>query len=85
MIVRESVDRYRNLDSDLGWSTIALPKAAAMAELADALDSGSSVQKTWRFDSSWPHDRWKNPGDSPGFFILPWISFCGGCLKQAAT
>ena len=25
-----------------------------MAELADALDSGSSVQKTWRFDSSRP-------------------------------
>ena len=28
---------------------------AAVAELADALDSGSSVQKTWRFDSSRPH------------------------------
>src|SRR4051812_49166734 len=33
----------------------AQPTPAAVAELADALDSGSSVQKTCRFNSCRPH------------------------------
>ena len=33
---------------------VIVTASAGVAELADALDSGSSVQKTWRFDSSRP-------------------------------
>ena len=40
------------------------PIAAAVAELADALDSGSSGSKIpWRFDSSQPHLDYK-PGSA---------------------
>src|SRR5436305_1434024 len=46
--------------------------AAAVAELADALDSGSSVQKTWRFDSSRPHtQRPGRPSSGVLFCALP--------------
>src|SRR5688572_9565814 len=41
-------------------------QSAAVAELADALDSGSSVQKTWRFKSSQPHYE----GDQPVAFLV---------------
>jgi hypothetical protein len=33
-----------------------MASSAGVAELADALDSGSSAQKAWRFDSSRPHE-----------------------------
>ena len=42
---------------------VILPRfAAAVAELADALDSGSSGSNIpWRFDSSQPHERPAGP------------------------
>ena len=41
--------------------------AAAVAELADALDSGSSIHKMCRFNSCRPHST--EPGYSWGFFV----------------
>ncbi len=48
---------------------------AAVAELADALDSGSSESKiSWRFDSSQPHE-YKGPTqrESGSFCVLAWV------------
>ena len=46
------------VDTRLGAFKIRM-NAAAVAKLADAQDSGSCVQKTWRFNSSQPH--WSFP------------------------
>ncbi len=43
--------------------------AAAVAKLADAQDSGSCVQKTWRFNSSQPH--WSFSVDSFAYDSFP--------------
>ena len=48
--------RYSSGTGGCGEVPFCVPISAAVAELADALDSGSSGSKIpWRFDSSQPH------------------------------
>ena len=57
-----------------GLGYIALTTPALVAELVDALVSGTSVHKTWRFESSPGHQVAKNTLQHhrvAGFFYAP--------------
>ena len=84
-----SIGGVARLDRGRRLSNMQRVRHAAVAELADAQDSGSCTHKVWRFDSSQPHSMAPVfPFGKTGVFRFLGItrqSWWGGVLCSAAA